>query len=117
MTERPSGITIIAGLQVFGAILSLIIMIIIFPNYIFFKNILVNELYKIFMIIMIITSFFAAYGLLKGMKWAWVITIIFQIISIISNTINLNILSITFGVLIIYYLTRPHIKDFFEKNT
>lgn len=115
MTERPSGITIIAGLQIFGAIVAVILLIIILPDYIFFENTLVNELYKIFSIIMVVISLIVAYGLLKGIKWAWSVTIIFQIISIVNNALNLNIFNLVIGVLIIYYLTRPHVKTYFEK--
>ena len=82
MTERPSGITIIAGLQIFGAVIALLMLIGPLSDYIFFENTLLNELYKIFLIIMVVISLIVAYGLLKGMKWAWSVTIIFQIIYI-----------------------------------
>ncbi len=117
MTERPSGITIIAGLQIFGAIVAVILLIMILPDYTFFENTLVNELYKMFLIIMLVLSIIVAYGLLQGMKWAWYVTIIFQIISIVNNAITLNIFSLAIGILIIYYLTRPHVKTYFEKPT
>ena len=115
MTERPSGITIIAGLQIFGAIVTLLMLIGPLSDYILFENTWVNELYKIFLIIMVGISLIVAYGLLKGMKWAWNVTIIFQIVSIVNNAINLNIFSLTIGVLVIYYLTRIHVKNYFEK--
>ena len=116
MTKRPSGVTIIAGLHIFGAIVALLIFIGPLSDYIFFENTLVNELYRIFMIIMAVISLIVAYGLLKGMKWAWSVTIIFQSIYIVSSVITLNIVSLFYGILIIYYLTRPHIKTYFEKS-
>jgi hypothetical protein len=115
MTERPSGVTIIAGLQIIGAIIALLMLIGPLSDYIFFENTLLNDLYKISLIIMVVISIIVAYGLLKGMKWAWRVTIIFQIISIAINAFNLNIFSIVLGVLVIYYLTRQHIKTYFEK--
>lgn len=116
MTKRPSGITIIAGLQIFGAIVALLLLIILFPDYTFFKDTLVNELYTVYLTIMVVMSLIVAYGLLKGMKWAWSVTILFQIISMVSNTINLNIFALAVGLLIIYYITRPHVKIYFEKT-
>jgi hypothetical protein len=116
MTERPSGITIIAGLQIIGAIVAILMVIGPLSDYIFFENTLINELYKIFLIIMVVISLIVAYGLLKGMKWAWSVTIIFQIIYIGINAINLNIFSLVIGLLIIYYLTRPYVKTYFEKS-
>ena len=115
MTERPSGITIIAGLQVFVAVIAVLMLIGPLSDYIFFENTLLNELYKIFLMIMVVISLIIAYGLLKGMKWAWIVTIIFQIIFIFNNAINLNIFSLAIGILIIYYFVRPPVKTYFEK--
>jgi hypothetical protein len=81
------------------------------------------------------------YGLLKGMKWAWTITIILTVIVIAmyitaeitgsisnnstigsmdwisNNSIIVKIIQFVFGLIptvgIIYYLYRPHVRSFF----
>jgi hypothetical protein len=69
-----------------------------------------------------IVSFIVAYGLLKGRGWAWTVTIILSIVSIVWNAITLaggnffGIISIIVSGLIIYYLYRPHVKAFFGKG-
>ena len=61
-------------------------------------------------------------GLLKGRGWAWTVTIILSIISIVWNTITIataanfgGIISIIIDAIIIYYLYRPHVKAYFGK--
>jgi hypothetical protein len=82
------------------------------------------------------------YGLLKGKRWAWTITIILLLIGIAiqiistatgsllnasltgssSNTNSVisgiagSIIGIAINIVIIYYLYRPHVKGFFGKN-
>ena len=70
-----------------------------------------------------IVSFFVAYGLLKGRGWAWTVTIILSIISIVWNAITIataanfgGIISIIIDAIIIYYLYRPHVKAYFGKG-
>jgi uncharacterized membrane protein len=81
------------------------------------------------------------YGLFKGKRWAWTITIILLLIGIaiqiistatgsllnasLSSSSNTNsvisgivgsIIGIAINIVIIYYLYRPHVKAFFGKN-
>ncbi len=70
-----------------------------------------------------IVSFIVAYGLLKGRGWAWTVTIILSIISIVWNAITLvtaanfgGIISIIISGIIIYYLYRLHVKIYFGKG-
>ena len=69
-----------------------------------------------------IVSFVVAYGLLKGRGWAWTITVILSIISIVLNVISIaagnlaSIISIIISGIILYYLYRPHVKAFFGKG-
>ena len=68
-----------------------------------------------------IVSFIVAYGLFKGMGWAWTVTIILSIISIVLNAISIatgnigGIVSIIISGIILYYLYRPHVKAYFGK--
>ncbi len=69
-----------------------------------------------------IVSFVVAYGLLKGLGWAWTVTVILSIISIVFNAISIAtgnlaaIISIIISGIIIYYLYRPHVKAYFGKG-
>jgi hypothetical protein len=68
-----------------------------------------------------IVSFIVAYGLLKGMGWAWTLTVVLSIISIVLNAISIatgnigGIVSIIISGIILYYLYRPHVKAYFGK--
>jgi len=67
-----------------------------------------------------LADFVVAWGLWKGKGWAWIVTIIINIISA-----GLNIISIVAGSLgsiggliingiIVYYLYRPNVKSYFD---
>ncbi len=62
-------------------------------------------------------SFFVAYGLWNGRAWAWTLAILFSLLGIIMGILSLpgGILNILIGIVVIYYLTRPHVKAFFGK--
>ena len=83
-----------------------------------------------------LVNFVIAYGLLKGKSWARISTIIISIISIVANIIIIlivvsvldiiesmfneesilggNILNIIINSIIVYYLYRKEIKDYFH---
>jgi hypothetical protein len=69
-----------------------------------------------------IVSFVVAYGLLKGLGWAWTVTVILSIVSIVFNVISIAtgniaaIISVIISGIIIYYLYRPHVKAYFGKG-
>ena len=64
-----------------------------------------------------IADFFIAYGLLKGSSSARILCLVFAIIGIALGIILLpiGIISIIADAVIAYYLTRPHVKQFFGK--
>ncbi|MDQ3966886.1 MAG: hypothetical protein M3275_00650 [Thermoproteota archaeon] len=93
-----------------------------------------------------IVSFIVAYGLLKGMRWAWTVTIVLSIINIALNVITIatiqplvwlglgimlpaatldpppplppgGIISMIISGIIIYYLYRPNVKAYLGKAT
>jgi len=103
-------------------------------------NIVKNFSYFLYLIAGIITlfsfiHFIIAYGLLKGKLWARLTTLIISIISIIGNILLIliilglfftvesisitpsilfgNVLTIIINTLIIYYLLRKEVKDYF----
>ena len=64
-----------------------------------------------------LVNFAIAYGLLKGLGWAWILSLIFAVISIIFGILMfpIGIVAIIFDALIIFYLTRSNVKVFFGK--
>ncbi|SRR6266480_3628273 len=69
-----------------------------------------------------ILYFAVGIGFFGGKGWAWTIGIIVTAISIVLDIIQIafgafsNAFGLVIGFLIIYYLTRPHIKAFFGKG-
>jgi len=61
-------------------------------------------------------SFVMAWGLLKGKPWAWTVTLILTIISLIFDLPSVNIIGLIIDVVILYYLFRPHVKAYFGKS-
>lgn len=116
MSQRPLGITIIAALEIFGVLLGTLLLIISPGWLINFGKEILSEFYQIYLIyfsIMLLVSLIVAVGLLKGLRWAWTMILIIHGIAIITAILQLNILSIIFALIIIYYLTRPHVKVYF----
>jgi len=64
-----------------------------------------------------VADFFIAYGLLKGSSSAWTLCLVFAIIGIALGIVLLpfGIIFIIADAVIAYYLTRPHVKQFFGK--
>ena len=70
-----------------------------------------------------VVSFIVAYGLLKGMGWAWTLTVVLPIISILLNAISLatgkfrwNSCVIISGI-ILYYIYRSPVKSYFGRGS
>jgi hypothetical protein len=71
-----------------------------------------------------IVSFIVAYGLLRGRRWAWTVTLFLSIISIMWYAITIatvpsnggRTVGIIIGAVIIYYLYRPHVKAYLCKE-
>jgi uncharacterized membrane protein HdeD (DUF308 family) len=108
--HRPLGITIIAILAIIAGISSIAVGV---P--------LLAVLIGIGFVILGIVYLAVAYGLWKGKKWAWTITLIVSVISIIIGIASLAtgnvgaIIQIIISAIIIYYLYRPNVKAYFGK--
>src|ERR671931_1046537 len=160
--HRPLGVTIIAILTIIGGILLLLsgVSLLVIGTLISLSpsgTISTNTTYshpiaKVFgiisaaigsvLLVIGIGYIVMFYGLLKGKRWAWTITIILLLIGIAiqiistatgsllnaslsgssSNTNSVisgiagSIIGIAINIVIIYYLYRPHVKAFFGKN-
>jgi hypothetical protein len=132
--ERPLGVTILAILEAIGGIIYIVGILLIglffemittfmpetMPRMVgFFRGFLgmIVLVIAIILLILGLISFLLAYGLWTGKGWAWTLTLIFSIIGILLGLVSLptGIITILINVLILYYLTRPHVKAFFGK--
>jgi hypothetical protein len=74
------------------------------------------------LIVLGIISFIVAWGLLKGKGWAWGVTMVLSIISIVTGVISMvagsfgSIVNIIIAGIIMYYLYKPHVRAFFGKS-
>lgn len=136
--RRPTGVTIMAILNIIGGIIMLIGGIAAAAVGALLPSLPISEsdlsgvpamflgagaiAIGVILIILGILSFVVAYGLLKGMGWAWTLTLALSIISIVLNAVSIatgnfgGIVSIIISAIIIYYLYRPHVKAFFGKS-
>jgi lysylphosphatidylglycerol synthetase-like protein (DUF2156 family) len=110
--NRPLGVTIIAILAILGGIGSLvggIALVAIIP------------ILGAALIIIGLAYFGVAYGLWKGLKWAWIITLIVTIIAFISGLGSIivgnvgAVIPVIINGIIIYYLFQPNVKAYFGK--
>ncbi|HEY7733202.1 MAG TPA: hypothetical protein VIB07_00245 [Nitrososphaera sp.] len=135
--RRPTGVTIIAILNIIGGIIMLVGGLVLVAAGSILPSLSTNTdlsgvpawligtaaiAVGIILIILGIISFIVAYGLMKGMSWAWTLTVVLSIIGIVLNAISLasgnfgGIISIIISAIILYYLYRPHVKSFFGKG-
>lgn len=70
------------------------------------------------MLIIGILSFVVAYGYWNGRGWAWTLGMVITVISLILDLLSLpeGALGLIISALILYYLTRPHVKAWFGKK-
>jgi len=127
---RPMGVTILAVLEALGGLVWLLagagMMMVgaLMPLFgvglpMFFGAIagLMSVVFVIFGII----GFVLAYGLFSGKGWAWLWSLVFAVIGVIlalfeaMSSLASGVLPIIIYLVIIYYITRHHVKIFFGK--
>jgi hypothetical protein len=145
--NRPTGVTIIGILTIIGGVLMLVSGITlaalasVFPlvastgdqatmlqsqipssipvEYLGIASLSVGTIF----IIIGIVSLIVAYGLFKAKKWAWTANVALSIISIAMGIASIatgnigSIVGIVISGAILYYLYRPHVKEYFGKKT
>jgi uncharacterized membrane protein (DUF2068 family) len=68
------------------------------------------------LIIVGLLSILLAWGLWTGKGWARMVALLFAILAIILSLISFHILGLVIDVIIVYYLTRPNVKQFFTRK-
>ena len=138
MVNRPKGVLFVVIVVFMAAVLALIVGIstIIpgtpldmiwtlknsFPTG--FRSSFTGILFGYFILILGLTMVYAGLGLLKGRKWAWWTIIIIFAVNGIGDAVSLafgggidGISGILIASAFIVYLTRPGVKEFFEKKS
>ncbi len=137
--KRPTGVTVIAVLVIIGGILLLLAGIGgVAVGSLFISSQIIGLGFVIIGAIILavgIGYLVVSYGLLKGKRWSWTITVVLLFIGIAidvasiifgSFAINMDtsnflvtnsgsIAGIIISVIILYYLYRPHVKSYFGK--
>ena len=68
------------------------------------------------LLIVAILGFIMTWGLWSGKGWARIITMILAVIGLVTGIFNLpgSLISILIDIVILYYLTRSHIKAYYQ---
>lgn len=138
--KRPTGVTVIAILIIIGGILLLLAGIGgVAVGSLFISSQIIGLGFVIIGAIILavgIGYLVVSYGLLKGKRWSWTITVVLLFIGIAIDVASIiifgyfainmdtssflttnsgSIAGIIISVIILYYLYRPHVKSYFGK--
>jgi len=134
--ERPFGVALLSILAMIQAILGFVVAALAGIIFAWLETIMVEDyaygplepgfFTALGIVVAVVCALFAiiylliAWGLWTGQGWAWTVTLIFTILSLIGSIISLiaivGIVPLVINILILYYLTRPHVKAFFGKG-
>jgi uncharacterized membrane protein HdeD (DUF308 family) len=137
MSNRPTGITILAVLATIAGLLMLF-----FGGFETLMGPLIGEeiakqgddlagadygvVFTFMGVVLIALGIFqliAAYGLFTLKSWAWMLTVVMQVLGLIVNGLKLTgpeggaaVVSIVIAAGILYYMFRPHVKQAFGRT-
>ena len=131
-TNRPLGVTIISILMILSGIVSIVSGLIGVVGALSLSTISPQSDVatlsiglmgvSVFIIILGIATLAIAWGLLKGKRWAWTITVIISIISILLSLVGIaiggyyQVISLILYGIILYYLYKTDVKTYFGKT-
>jgi hypothetical protein len=126
--ERPAGITILAfldmlggGLLILGAILTWVFVGIFAATLaVATYGGLVAALGGVIGVVFLVLGLIAlgiGYGLWKGRGWSWTASLIFAVLGLLGGLLSLpyGVVGLLIDAAILYYLTRPQVKQYFGK--
>lgn len=139
--RRPTGVTVLAVLEILGGIAGLAAGALIlvaaavigsstfqsqYPGLASYATGTLTTLFYAIGGLVVILSILAlavGAGFLGGKGWAWTLAIIAGVINIVTTIAQIaigfgysGILGLIIPIIVIYYLTRPHVKAFFGKG-
>ncbi len=117
MAQRPLGVTIIGVVALLGGILGLLGA---------FAALSGAEPFILGVVVLLFAVFGLALGVgfLRGFGWAWMLGVLIYVLSIPLGIWEITlggagsfggVVRVVVGLLIPYYLTRPHVKVFFGR--
>jgi len=133
--NRPVGVTIVAALQLVGAVLILVGSL----GTLWFKDAIVRELsevpqasqdgafvvgFGIFLLVLGLMGLLLAYGLFMLQAWAWVATLVLEGLKTLSNlstmatgigSRGIAVFQLVISAVILYYLLRSEVKRAFGR--
>ncbi len=134
--NRPTGVTVMGVLQILGGLGSLGLGFILAVTYAFLGSLMASGSEGVafsagfggflvvagaiiggILMLIGIANLVIAYGLFKGRGWAWMLCLIFAVISAVLGILAfpVGIVIILFNAVLIYYLTRRNVKEYFGK--
>jgi hypothetical protein len=126
--QRPAGVTLLSVLEILSGIIWLIFAAILlgfiqgFHEPHIWTLPFVIDTIALFLgtvyLILGFVSFLLAYGFWYGKSWAWLGGIILEVMGLILNLIEFpsGLLGLFINTLVLYYLTRPHVKRYFGRQ-
>lgn len=72
-----------------------------------------------------VVSLVLGYGLWTGKEWAWLLAVVFSVVSIILAAVVYailpispagSVLSVVIALIVLFYLYRPQVKEFFGRS-
>ncbi len=139
---RPTGVTVLGVLEILGGILLLAggaLLLALgaivgsssfasqYPNLAGYSTGTLSALFYalgIYGLVFGIIALVVGIGFFSGRGWAWTLAIVFGIIDIVITIVEIvigfssptGIFGVIIQIIIIYYLTRPHVKAYFGKG-
>jgi hypothetical protein len=112
--ERPTGVTILAVLAFLGGVLLLVFGLALGSMFSFLYSGAAGTGIAALLVVFALIQFGVGYGYWVGATWAWWLGIIAAVLDVIS-IVTLNVFGLIIGIIMLYYLTRPHVKAWFHK--
>ena len=69
------------------------------------------------LVVIALIAFGVAYSFWTGQSWGWWLGLILGVLQVLSGLVTFpaGILGLAIGIIVLYYLTRPHVKAWFHE--
>jgi len=134
--NRPTGVTVMGILQILTGLGSLGLGFMLTASYAFLGSLMASGAEGVtfsagfgflaiagaiigsILMVIGVASLVIAYGLFKGRNWAWTLCLIFAVIGAVFGILAFpaGLVTMFINALIIYYLTRSNVKQYFGRT-